>query len=68
MHYIILYYFIFFLTQSVKILNNIKDNIYPMMEKIKTTDSIAVFFQSILHTSNPNNEVFDTDKTYLFFE
>jgi len=65
MHYIILYYFIFFLTQSVKILNNIKDNIYPMMEKIKTTDSIAVFFQSILHTSNPNNE---TDKTYLFFE
>jgi len=35
MHYIILYYFIFFLTQSVKILNNIKDNIYPMMEKIK---------------------------------
>jgi len=36
-----------------------------MMEKIKTTDSVAVFFQSILHTSNPNNE---TDKTYLFFE
>ena len=27
-----------------------------MMEKIKTTDSVAVFFQSILHTSNPNNE------------